>query len=300
MDIVTEGKSPLTETTLLAFRHGRTDPTWSFVAGDFWRATYTPDGPATLRIGAALSPSPSFEGFGPGASWLVARAHEFLGHSDELPAINAVHDSVAVAQRRFGHLRLGRSSSPYHELLVAVLGQRVTGIEAIRQWRQLTESFGHAAPGPLAGLMLPPDPDQMRNIPYYELHSFGIEKKRADTLRAVARSYDTLMSPSLLSAAPHDATTRLQTISGIGPWSAAVAGGLAFGDPDALLVGDFHVKNTAAWALRGVIRGTDEEMERDMLPYRGQRHRVMRWLELAGWRAPARGPRQRIVSIGRL
>ena len=121
MDIVTEGKSPLTETTLLAFRHGRTDPTWSFVAGDFWRATYTPDGPATLRIGAALSPSPSFEGFGPGASWLVARAHEFLGHSDELPAINAVHDSVAVAQRRFGHLRLGRSSSPYHELLVAVL-----------------------------------------------------------------------------------------------------------------------------------------------------------------------------------
>lgn len=268
--------------------------------GDFWRATYTPDGPATLRIAAAISPTPTYEGFGPGANWLVERAHELLGHIDERVTITPAHDSVAHAQRQFGHLRLGRSSSPYHELFVAVLGQRVTGIEAIRQWRQLTETFGHDAPGPVAGLMLPPDPDRLKNIPYYELHSFGIEKKRADTLRAVARNCHMLMSTSLLSLAPHDATTQLQTISGIGPWSAAVAGGLAFGDPDALLVGDFHVKNTAAWALRGVIRGTDQEMERDMLPYKGQRHRVMRWLELAGWRAPARGPRRRIVSIGRL
>jgi hypothetical protein len=35
-------------------------------------------------------------------------------------------------------------------------------------------------------------------------------------------------------------------------------------------------------------------------PYRGQRHRIVRWLQLNGVRAPARGPRRRIVSITRL
>jgi hypothetical protein len=75
---------------------------------------------------------------------------------------------------------------------------------------------------------------------------------------------------------------------------------LAFGDPDALLVGDFHVKNTVAFALEGRIRGTDKEMVATLEPYRGQRHRIVRWLQLNGVRAPARGPRRRIVSITRL
>lgn len=176
----------------------------------------------------------------------------------------------------------------------------MTGIEAIRQWRQITSRYGAPAPGPIEGLMLPPNPATVSSTPYFEFHSFGIEKKRADTLRAVARHFDMLTSSSLLGLTPSDATQHLHVINGIGQWSAAVAGGLAFGDPDALLVGDFHVKNTASWALRGMIRGTDEEMIRDMTPYAGQRHRVMRWLELAGWRAPARGPRRRIVSIARL
>ena len=298
--IITEGKQPLTETTLLAFRHGRNDPTCAFIDGDFWRASWTPHGPGTIRIAAALSPTPQCEGFGPGGDWLAERGADFLGTNDSFDGIVSAHPSVELAQRQFGHLRLGRSSSPYHELLVAVLGQRVTGIEAIRQWRQITFRYGAPAPGPLEGLMVPPDPEKISSTPYYDFHSFGIEKKRADALRAVARHIDMLTSSTLFSLAPTEATRRLQIIDGIGPWSSAVAGGLAFGDPDALLVGDFHVKNTAAWALRGVIRGTDEEMVRDMTPYAGQRHRVMRWLELAGWRAPARGPRQRIVSIARL
>ena len=271
-----------------------------FLHGDFWRATWTPEGPGTIRIVGALSTTPSFEGFGPGGDWLAERASDLLGHHDTLATITPAHESVERAQRQFGHLQLGRSWSPYHELLVAVLGQRVTGVEAIRQWRQITLAYGASAPGPHEHLMLPPDPTKVMSTPYFDFHSFGIEKKRADALRAVARHFDMLTSSTLFDLEPGDATRHLQVINGIGPWSAAVAGGLAFGDPDALLVGDFHVKNTAAWALRGVIRGTDEEMIRDMAPYAGQRHRVMRWLELAGWRAPARGPRRRIVSIARL
>jgi hypothetical protein len=86
----------------------------------------------------------------------------------------------------------------------------------------------------------------------------------------------------------------------VGIWTAAVAGGIAFGDADALLIGDFHVKNTVAFALTGSIRGSDEQMCKTLAPYAGNRHRVVRWLELDGWSAPARGPRRRNLSIARL
>jgi len=176
----------------------------------------------------------------------------------------------------------------------------VTSIEAVRQWRELVHQYGQPAPGPHSTLRTPPSPTVLASLPYYAFHKFGVERKRADTLIAVAKHFDFLSRLSENSSSPHDLTNQLQSIPGIGVWTAAVAGGLAFGDPDALLIGDFHVKNTVAYALTGRIRGTDEEMVATLEPYRGQRHRVVRWLQLAGARAPARGPRRRIVSITRL
>ena len=46
-----------------------------------------------------------------------------------------------------------------------------------------------------------------------------------------------------------------------------------------------------AWALAGEPRGTDERMLELLEPYRGQRGRVVRLLELAGIAAPRYGPR---------
>ena len=65
----------------------------------------------------------------------------------------------------------------------------------------------------------------------------------------------------------------------------------AFGDPDAVSVGDFHLPNMVAWALAGEPRGTDERMLELLEPYRGQRGRVIRLLELGGFEAPRYGPR---------
>lgn len=284
----------------MAFRQGRSDPTFAVHEGSVWRATLTPHGPGTVQIMNPLSNEATCTGFGPGGPWLEQRALDLLGAHDVVPSITAQHDSVREAQRRFGQLRLGRSLTPYHELLPAVLAQRVTAVEALRQWRELVHDLGEPAPGPLTMLRVPPTPAVLADLPYYSLHKYGIEKKRADTLRAVARQASWLINTHFSEMPPSEATEQLQRIPGVGVWTAAVAGGLAFGDADALQVGDFHVKNTAAWALRGVPRGTDEEMVSEMTPYAGQRHRVMRWLELAGHRAPARGARQRIVSITRL
>jgi len=286
--------------TIGQFAQGSHDPTLLIDGQDLWRATYTPDGSATLRIADAFGPEPQATTFGDGADWLASRALDIIGTRDTVPEIEAHHVQVRDAQRAFGALRLGASQTVYHELLPAVLGQRITGLEAHRQWRALVRTYGSPAPGPRADLICPPDPQRLAEIPYHALHSLGIERKRADTLRHVATRFEFLSRVTESHIAIHEKTMRLETISGVGPWTSAVAGGLAFGDPDALLIGDFHVKNTVAYALTGAIRGTDDEMIATLHPYSGQRHRVVRWLQLAGWRAPARGPRRRNVSIARL
>ena len=90
---------------------------------------------------------------------------------------------------------------------------------------------------------------------------------------------------------PAPAYARLRAIPGIGPWTAAEVGMRAFGDPDAVSVGDFHLPNMVAWALAGEPRGTDERMLELLEPYRGQRGRVLRLLELSGVGPPRRAPR---------
>ena len=283
-----------------AFRIGSHDPTIQITQTDLWRSSVTPAGPATLHISDWQSAHPQVETFGDGASWLQERALELLGTSDIVPNIVSHHKQVTEAQKKFGLLRIGRSNTPYHELLHAVLAQRVTSIEAIRQWREIVLQFGTPAPGPFQHLRTPPTPGTISQLPYHAFHRFGIERKRAETLITVAKHFDFLTRLADSTESAQRSTAQLQLIPGVGIWTAAVAGGLAFGDPDALLVGDFHVKNTVAYALTGNIRGTDEEMVAAMEPYRGQRHRVVRWLQLNGVRAPARGPRRRIVSITRL
>lgn len=293
------GDRDLRTITLGAFRNGAADPTTRWENSTFWRATWTPQGPAAVAITLLPDDRIDVDGFGPGAPWLVDRAPFMIGLNDDQPPVTAHHDAVHRAQRSWATLRLGRTDTPYHELIPAVLGQRITARDAAIQWRALVQRFGCHAPGPHPGLFLPPDPEVLATVAYHELHELGIERRRAETIRRVARSATSLIS-EIRPDSPSESTASLMRILGVGQWTAAVAGSVAFGDTDALQVGDFHVKNTVAWALRGEIRGTDDEMIRDMAVYAGQRHRVVLWLTLDGWRAPRRGPGRRNLSIARL
>jgi 3-methyladenine DNA glycosylase/8-oxoguanine DNA glycosylase len=80
-------------------------------------------------------------------------------------------------------------------------------------------------------------------------------------------------------------------VPGIGPWTAAEVAVRALGDVDAVSIGDFNLPNLVAFALAGEPRGTDARMLELLEPYRGQRARVVRWLELSGIRTPRYGPR---------
>ena len=96
----------------------------------------------------------------------------------------------------------------------------------------------------------------------------------------------------LLTLTHEEADRKLRTIPGIGVWTSAEARQRAAGDPDAVSVGDYHLKNIVGWALAGRPRSTDEEMLALLEPFKGHRHRATRLIEAerpAARRAAARG-----------
>ena len=99
------------------------------------------------------------------------------------------------------------------------------------------------------------------------------------------------------AASSVEAGRRLGSLPGIGAWTTAEVLRSAWGDPDALSVGDYHVPSIVAWALAGEPRADDARMLELLEPYRGQRGRVQRLLEVARVMPPRYGPRLAPRSI---
>jgi len=290
---------PLTNvrSTLSVYRYGHGDPTTRVTTNDFHRATLTPDGPGTLRIWWSRDHLDACA-WGPGAEWLLARVPGITGAIDAGHTFDtAAHPVILRAQRNHPATRIGSSGMLYHELLPVILGQRVTSVEAFSQWRRLVHRLGEPAPGPELGLRVPPTPQQVLAHPAWWFHPMGVEAKRAEAMRTVARHARRIEEWTALS--PDLAATKLRLLPGIGAWTIGSALGPALGDPDAVPVGDYHVPNTVSFALAGEARGTDARMLELLQPYVGQRGRVIHLLGLDGHSAPKFGPRQRIQPVYR-
>ncbi len=287
-------RSPSPEApTLSAFRYGHHDPTTLVTGTMFARATWTPHGPGTLVM-RWTDGRRDVEGFGPGGDWMLRQAPAMCGADDAGHVFEQGHPAVLAAQRDHD-VRFGASRTLYHELLPTVLAQRITAGEALRQWRELVMKLGAIAPGPVAGLMLPPDPEVLGRAPTWWFHPLGIEAKRAATLREVGRRFDRVQAWSQLT--PTAAGDKLALLPGIGEWTIGSVRATAFGDPDAVAVGDFHLKNLVVHALTGRPRGTDEEMLELLGPYAPHRGRVVRLLQLAGHSPPKFGPRRQVLPM---
>ena len=281
--------------TLSYYRFGAGDPTTRLHAGEFWRATHTPQGAGTVRIDVR-DERLNARAWGPGADWLMERVAAMTGAADPGFRFVDAHPAIMGAQRDHPRLRFGASYTLYHELLPTVLGQRVTGGEAVRQWRLLVQHLGAAAPGP-TDLRLPPAPEELASRPSWWFHPLGIESKRAEPLRQLARHAAHLFAWAELT--PAAAAAKLALLPGIGPWTIGSAMATALGDPDSVAVGDYHLKNIVGHVLAGRARSSDDEMLALLEPYRGQRGRVVRLLLAAGHQAPKFGPRQRVLPMNR-
>jgi 3-methyladenine DNA glycosylase/8-oxoguanine DNA glycosylase len=281
-------------TTLAPFRYGGGDPTTRLTPGEFWRATLTPHGPATVHIDWRDG-TVRVNTWGTGSDWLAETVPHLIGLHDAPVTFTEAHPAIMRAQRNHPHLLLGASRDLYHELLPIILGQRITAGEACTQWRRLCLELGESAPGPHADLRLPPAPDRLAHTPSWWFHPLGIERKRAEPLIAVAKYADRLWQ--WMQAGSTETARHLVMLPGVGEWTIGLALASALGEPDAVAVGDFHVKNSVAWALAGEPRGTDERMLQLLEPYRGQRGRVVKLLQLEVGSAPKFGPRKRILPM---
>ena len=288
-------------TNTAATRTGGADATGFLRDGKVWRAAYYQSGPAALSLWTR-GDSLLADAWGPGAACALESAPKLVGLADEPTGFEAARHPVVhdLARRRPG-VRLIRTEAVFDAAVRAVLAQKVTGLQAKVSYQALVRRAGVPAPLPRVTrrpLLLPPTPDAvLRTLAGHGATSLGIDVSRAGTLREVALVADHIERlgrvPSDQGAVLRDA---LQQIPGVGEWTANEVTLTALGDPDALSVGDYHLKNYVAFALTGAPRGTDAQMVQLLEPFRPHRARAVRLIELSGLRPPRYGPRMSVPT----
>lgn len=284
-----------------AVARGPADPCSVYFDGAWWFAFRTSEGAATLRL-AQNTAGVRAIGFGPGASLALASMPALAGADDDwvefdAPAYQAtLPEFVRRTRRTHQGLRLPRSGRILDTLIPAVLEQKVTGKEAFAGYRRLVFRYGSMPPGADStgfppGLRLAPSPAEWAAIPSWEWHRAGVGPQRSDTImRALQRSAGLAR---LAGATTSKTSAGLQSIPGIGPWTAAEVTQTSHGDPDAISVGDYHLAGFVGLALTGAAVD-DAGMLELLEPWRGHRQRVVRLLYLSGVAKARHGPRMTV------
>jgi len=280
--------------TLRPLSRGYADPTLQRAAGGLWRTANTPEGAATLFL-EKTPDGIEATAWGPGAEWVIAGVPELLGHGDDWSDLDVSNnDFLMDARRRNPGLRLLRTRSVFDMLLAAVLEQKVTGKEARRSWRELITRHGEPAPGPAPeGMRVFPSAEVWRRIPSWEWHTAGVGPQRSDTVMRIASVASSLERTVALGRGGPAIERALRSIRGVGVWTAAETMQRAHGDPDSPSVGDYHLPAVVGWALIGTPVDDDGMLEL-LEPWAGHRQRVMRLIEVSGFRKPTFGPRMTI------
>ncbi|HZQ57459.1 MAG TPA: hypothetical protein VFA84_05475 [Acidimicrobiales bacterium] len=277
--------------TLAPFRHGRGDPCMATAAGAIWRASRFASGAATAQFRAVGPRRVEVAAWGPGADEALEGAPALLGAADDDGGLTgSPHPVVRRLARSRPALRLGRSGNVLEALVPAILEQKVQGAVARASYRAMVRAFGVPAPSAPGGprLLLPPTAQWLREQPSWAWHRWGVERRRATTIHVAATTAGRCTEPR-----------HLRSLPGIGPWTVAEVAAVAWGDADAVSVGDYWLKHWVCHTLAGEPRGTDERMLELLEPWRegGQRGRVCRLVMSAGAAPPRYGPRLPIADI---
>lgn len=283
--------------TLAPLRRGPRDPCFRLPGdGTIWRTSLLPSGPVTARISRAAADAAHCVAWGGGAQEFLETLPALLGADDDASDFHPQDPIVAAAHRRVPHLRLGRTGRVLEALIPAIIEQRVPGADAFRAWRVLVSKHGTPAPGPApAEMRVPPSAEAWRHIPSWEFHRANVDPRRAQTVVSCARRAASL---ERLAARPAEQVRQaLTSLPGVGEWTAAETAQRAFGDADAVSVGDYHIPKMIGWTLLG--RPVDDAAMLELLePMRPHRHRVVRLLEASGLAyEPRRGARLPVQQI---
>ena len=289
---------------LSPLRRGAGDPAHVVAAdGAVWLAMGLPSGDATLRLQAGGG-TVCATAWGPGASEALARVPALLGEQDSTAGFAPRHPVLADALRRFPGWRAPRTGLVMEALVPAVLEQKVTGIEAMRAWRDLLLAHGRPAPGPTPRPMrVPPSARAWSRVPSWDWHRAGVDDKRARTVLAACAVAARLEQTCAMTC--EEAERVLRLVPGIGVWTAAETLQRAHGSADHPSVGDLHVPGLVGWALAGEPWADDARMLELLAPYAGHRQRVVRLLGFALGAGivpprPRRAPRYAVRDFRRM
>lgn len=277
--------------TLAPLRHGISDPTIAMGPGGVALGMRTSGGPALLRLHAEDG-SVEATAWGPGSKDALDAAPDLCGVADTPPVQLGEDASINELHRQNPGLRMCRTNDAMRTLIPAILEQKVTTDEAHLAYSQIVRRYSEPAPGP-GNIYLPPDPTVLGALPYFAFHRFGVERRRADTIRSIATR---AASIGRLSANGR-VDDVLRSLPGIGPWTTSLVMQAAFGDPDATLIGDYHMPNIVGWYFEGTQRSDDSRMLELLQPFEGQRARVQRLIVSSGVKPSPRGSKRPLRSI---
>jgi 3-methyladenine DNA glycosylase/8-oxoguanine DNA glycosylase len=280
--------------TLSPLSRGGRSPTMLWDATGVWLTLRTAGGTATLHLAQSTDGIAAIA-WGDGAQQAIVGVPELLGAGDDWSALDVSGNAfLEDAQHRAPGLRLVRTCLVLEALIAAIIEQKVTSVEAWRAWRQLVTRFGESAPGPAPERMrVAPSAQAWRMIPSWAWHRAGVDPRRSAAVVAAAGVASGLERTLLLGRGGPDVLAKLQSVPGVGPWTAAETSQRAHGDADSVSVGDYHLPAMVGWALIG--KPVDDDAMLELLePWRGHRQRVMRLILASGFRKPRFGPRMTI------
>ena len=205
-------------------------------------------GPVTARITRSAPNTVDCEAWGSGAS----RIHRHAAHASRRRR-RRVRVRVPTNRRSpscTGGCRICGWAAPiacWSRCIPAVLEQRVYGMDARRAWRKLVTKFGAPAPGPRTGPHA--GAAARRRVAAHPVVGVSPRQRRPRPrthdrrLRAARR----LAGAAVQHVRAEAARTALTSLPGVGEWTAAETAQRAFGDADALSVGDFHLAKMVGW-----------------------------------------------------
>jgi 3-methyladenine DNA glycosylase/8-oxoguanine DNA glycosylase len=261
-------------------RFGAYDPTVRRERGLLRKAFDTADGPCVAEV-RAEEDGVVVTAEGAGAEVAVADFAAALVQDDGHGAFAPESPLLSRLHRTHRGMRLVRVPWRFDLAAVAVLQQRVTTREAMQQWGLIVRKYG-----PRVGeLRAFPSAERVARMASWQFQELGLDPKRARTMVVLARELvrrNTLAETDLALV-----RKRLLAVRGVGPWTTDMILGFAYGDPDALPLGDLHLPHLITWALARESPGSDARMVELLEPYRGHRFRIVRLL----WIGAPKNPR---------
>lgn len=227
--------------------------------------------------------------------WAIETARGIAGVDDdptEFLAMVKGHPVLEELARR-GDPRMSRSPTVFEVYAMAVIEQLVTGLESRRSIARLWRIAGEPLPG--TKLHAAPTPAAVRRVPMWRMHEIGVGSRRAATLREGAMRGPAL--ERLRSFAPEVAIEKLQSLRGVGPWTANYVAREAFAYADAVPIDDFHAPYVVSGTLTGEEGGNAEMLEA-LEPFRPHRARAVMLIESSFARGTLRdGPKWRPPKV---